>query len=138
MGMRAGVLGVGVDRTLRHLLAGPGGGFPQGLSRGFLIGFVLLMASCLPLGAVREPPTPSPSPDVHSGHYGRDSLRVWQGHADFRRFLYAQVALQLAALAGPFFVLHAQVRLHAGPDFVAGYTATLLFATAFGSLGWGA
>lgn len=134
----AGVLGVGVDRTLRHLLSGPGGGFPQGLSRGFVIGFVLMLASCLPLGWVRELPTPLPPPDTHSGHYGRDSVRVWRGHGDFRRFLYAQVALQLAALAGPFFVLHAQARLHAGLGTVAGYTATMLFATAFGSLGWGA
>ncbi len=134
----AGLLGLGVDRVLRHLLSGPGAGFPLGYSHGFLLGFILLMASCLPLGIVREPHGLPPPRDTHSGHYGRDCLNIWRGQPGFRRFLRAQIALQLAAVALPFFVLYAAQRLHAGPLAVAGYTATLIFAGSFGSLGWGA
>jgi len=134
----AGLLGLGVDRVLRHLLSGPGAGFPHGYSRGFLLGFVILVASVLPLGIVREPRGLPPPTDTHSGHYGRDCLQIWRGQPGFRRFLRAQIALQLAAVALPFFVLYASQSLHAGAGAVAGYTATLILAGAFGSLAWGA
>jgi len=135
----AGVLGLGMDGLLRRLLSGPDGGFPHGYAVGFFIGFVLMTVSVLPLGIVREPASrPRPGGDPHTGHYGRDSLRVWRTDADFRRFLYGQVALTLAALATPFYVLYAQHHLHAKTDAVAGYTATLVLAASFGSLGWGA
>jgi len=134
----AGLLGIGVDHVLRHLLSGPGAGFPDGYSRGFLLGFVILVASVLPLGIVREPRGLPPPTDTHSGHYGRDCLKIWREQPGFRRFLRAQIALQLAALALPFFVLYASQSLHAGISAVAGYTATLILAGSFGSLGWGA
>lgn len=134
----AGVLGIGVDAALRRLLSGPDGGFARGYADCFALGFVILMASCLPLGMVREPVEAPHAPPGGDGHYGRASLRVWREHHDFRRFLYAQMLLQLAAMALPFFVLHATHRLHAGTGAVAGYTATLILASSFGSLGWGA
>ena len=134
----AGLLGIGIDRVLRHLLSGPGAGFPLGYSRGFALGFVLLVVSVLPLGIVREPRGLPPPAGTHSGHWGRDCLRLWRGQAGLRRFLRAQIALQLAAVALPFFVLYASQSLHAGTGSVAGYTATLILAGSFGSLGWGA
>ncbi len=134
----AGLLGLGVDRVLRHLLSGPDAGFPDGYSRGFLLGFAILLVSVLPLGIVREPRGLPPPADTHSGHYGRDCLQIWRGQPGFRRFLRAQIALQLAAVALPFFVLYAAQSLHAGAGAVAGYTATLILAGSFGSLGWGA
>lgn len=133
------LLGLGVDGLLRHLLSGPNGGFPDGFSRGFALGFGLLLVSVLPLGFVREPITAAiADDDPHSGHYGRDSWRVWRTHAAFRRFLYGQIAWTLASLAMPFFVLHAQKNLGAGTNAVAGYTATLVLASSLGSLAWGA
>lgn len=138
----AGLLGLGVERLLRHFLSGPDGGFPGGYGRAFYVAFALMTVSVLPLGAVREPIRP-PAPnsggeeDPHSGHYRRDSARVWRADAGFRRFLRAQIAGTLAALATPFFVLDATRRLHGG-NCVAGYTATLVLAGAFGGLGWGA
>ena len=135
----AGVLGLGMDGLLRRLLSGPDGGFPQGYAVGFGIGFVLMTVSVLPLGIVREPASkPRPDGDPHTGHYVQDSLRIWRTDTDFRRFLYGQIALTLAALAAPFYVLYAQHHLHAQTDAVAGYTATLVLAASFGSLGWGA
>lgn len=135
----AGVLGFGMDGLLRRLLSGPSGGFPHGYALGFLIGFVILTVSCLPLGFVREPlREPSRDDDPHSGHYGRDCRLVWQTNHSFRRFLYGQIALMLASLAVPFYVLHAQRHLHAGAGSVAGYTASLVLASAFGGLLWGA
>ena len=135
----AGVLGLGMDSLLRHLLSGSAGGFPNGYAFGFLIGFVLLTASCLPLGFVREPfVTPRAGDDPHTGHYGRDAWYVWRSNRSFRRFLYGQIALTLAALAVPFYVLYAQHHLHAGGGSVAGYTASLVLVTAFGSLALGA
>ena len=80
---------------------------------------------------------PPAADDPHSGHYGRDSVRVWRTNAGFRRFLYAQIVGTLAALATPFFVLDAARRLDGG-GLVPGYTATLVLAAAFGGLGWGA
>lgn len=135
----AGVLGLGLDRVLSQLLSGPGGGFPLGYSRAFLIGFVILLVSYMPLGIVREPPTLARgADDPHTGHYGRDSVFVWRTNHGFRRFLYGQVVFSCATLATPFFVLDAGRRLHAGPAALAGYTATLVLAASFGSLGWGA
>ena len=131
-----GTLGIGVDVLLRHLLSGPGAGLPHGYADGFAIGFVLLILSCLPLGFVREPVHAPPVSDDNE-HPLREALRVWHTHHDFRRFLYAQMLLQLSAMAMPFFVLHAAQRLHAGPGAVAGYTATLILAASFGSLVWG-
>lgn len=135
----AGVLGFGMDGLLRRLLSGPAGGFPHGYALGFLIGFVILIISCLPLGFVKEPLREPPrEDDPHSGHYGRDSRRIWRINSHFRRFLYGQIALTLASLAVPFYVLYAQHHLHAGTGSVAGYTAALVLATAFGGLLWGA
>ena len=135
----AGLFGLGLDRVLSHLLSGPGGGFPLGYSRAFLIGFLILLVSFMPLGVVREPPTaPRPPDDPHTGHYGRDSLFVWRTNPAFRRFLCAQAVFYGATLATPFFVLDAGRRLHAGTGALAGYTATLVLAGSFGSLGWGA
>lgn len=135
----AGVLGFGVERGLHVLLGGPNGGFPDGFAWCFLIGFVILTVSVLPLGFVREPfGTSSEAADSHSGHYGRDSLRVWRTNHDFRRFLYAQIVFMLAALATPFYILYAQKSLHADAASVARDTALLVLAATFGSLGWGA
>jgi len=135
----AGLLGLGMGGLLDRLLSGPDGGFPHGYAIGFLIGFVLMTVSVLPLGIVREPSSqPRAADDPHTGHYGRDSLRVWRMDTAFRHFLYSQIALTLAALAAPFYVLYAENRLHAGSVSVAGYTASLVLAASFGSLGWGA
>ncbi len=135
----AGVLGLGMDGLLRRLLSGPDGGFPNGYAWGFLIGFLLMTISVLPLGVVREPAgQPRTGDDPHTGHYGRDSLRVWRTDTDFRRFLYGQIALTLAALTTPFYVRYAEHHLHAGADPVAGYAATVVIVASFGSLGWGA
>jgi len=134
----AGVLSLGMGGLLSRLLSGPDGGFPQGYAVGFLIGFVLMTVSVLPLGIVREPAgQPRAADDPHTGHYGRDSLRVWRTDTGFRRFLYGQIALTLAALATPFYVLYAQQRLH-GSASVPGYTTALVLVASFGSLGWGA
>lgn len=135
----AGVLGIGMDGLLRHLLAGPNGGFPEGYSTCFLVAFLILVVSVLPLGFVREPlglPTPADNP--HTGHYGRDSLRVWKTDTHFRRFLLGQIAWTLSGLAVPFYILYAERHLHAGPAAVAGFTATLVLAGSFGGLVWGA
>lgn len=135
----AGLFGLGLDRVLSHLLSGPQGGFPLGYSRAFLIGFLILLVSFMPLGIVREPPTVARNADdPHTGHYGRDSVFVWRTNHGFRRFLIAQAVFFSATLAMPFFVLDAGRRLHAGPGALAGYTATLVLVASFGSLGWGA
>jgi MFS family permease len=135
----AGVLGIGLDRVLNRILSGPDGGFPNGYALCFWIGFALMAISFLPLGIIREPSAPPAAPDdPHTGHYGRDSRRVWRENHGFRRFLYGQIMFFLATLATPFFVLEAGRRLHAGVGAVAGYTATLILVGSFGGLGWGA
>ncbi len=131
-----GLLGLGMERLLRGLLSGPRGGFPGGYGHAFLLGFLLMTVSVLPLGTVREPEGAG-TEDAQAAHPWHGSLRVWRGSPGFRRFLRAQVAVAAAGLATPFFVLDAARRLHAG-GAVAGFTATLLLAAAFGGLGWGA
>ena len=134
----AGVLGLGMGGLLDRLLSGPDGGFPHGYAVGFGIGFVLMTVSVLPLGIIREPVgQPRGAGDPHTSHYGRDSLRVLRTDAGFRRFLYGQIALTLAALATPFYVLYADKHLHATAS-VPGYTEALVLVASFGSLGWGA
>ncbi len=103
-----------------------------------MIGFLLMTVSVLPFAVIREPVgQPRSEDDPHTGHYGRDSRRVWRTNDGFRRFLYGQVVLTLSMLAVPFYVLYAQRHLRAGTDAVAGYTATLVLVASFGGLGWG-
>lgn len=134
----AGVLGIGMDSLLRHLLSGKNGGFPEGYSACFLLGFLIMTVSCLPLGLLREPAGLPPQEALPIGHFLPDSQRVWRTDHPFRRFLCGQIALTLAGLAVPFYVLYAGRHLQAGADFVAGYTATLVLVGAFGGLAWGA
>ena len=135
----SGLLSLALAPVMEHLLSGPGGGFPTGYAHGFLLGAVILLVSFFPLGLVREPPgLPRGEDDPHTGHYGRDSMRVWRTQTPFRRFLYGQIALTLSSLAVPFYVLDARARLGAGSEAVAGYTALLVLAGSFGGLGVGA
>jgi MFS family permease len=98
---------------------------------------VILIVSVMPLGWVREPSI-EPEEKTDPGNLLRESARVWRENAGFRRFLYGQIALVAASLASPFFILAAISRGHATPAAVAGYTAALGFAGAFGGLLWGA
>jgi len=134
----AGVLGIGMDRLLRHLLSGSNGGFPDGYSACFLVGFLIMTFSCLPLGLLREPAGLPPKDTSPIGHFVPESLQVWRTDSPFRRFLYGQIALTLAGLAVPFYVLYAGRHLQAGANSVAGYTATLVLVGSFGGLAWGA
>lgn len=139
----AGLLGFGTEWLLRRqVLGGPNGGFPDGFARGFLLSFLILTLSVLPLGLVREPavvPAAEPSsPNGQGGRLWRDARNVWRANAGFRHFLIAQVVFTLATVATPFFVLYARRHLAAGAGDVAAYTAALIFAAAFGNLGWGA
>lgn len=135
----AGLLSLGMAPLMDRLLSGPDGGFPDGYAHGFLLGAGIMLVSFFPLGLVREPPgLPREADDPHTGHYGRDSLRVWRTQTQFRRFLYGQIALTLSSLAVPFYVLDARARLGAGSEAVAGYTALLVLIGSFGGLGIGA
>jgi MFS family permease len=137
----AGLLAIGTEWILRHVVfAGPDGGFPEGYGRGFLIGFIVLTVSVLPLGWLREPISTPPEPTE-----GRRPLldipalrALWRGDAALRRFLRASALAALTGMAAPFFVVYAAERLHASPNDIAIYTATTVFAGAFGSLFWGA
>ena len=108
----------------------------------------MLTVSVLPLGVVRATPIgapPAPIMGEQSIHVWLPIIRagigasetIWRANPGFRRFLYAQIAGTLAAMATPFFVLDAMRRLHGGGS-VPGYTATLVLAAAFGGLAWGA
>ncbi|BDI28753.1 hypothetical protein CCAX7_008040 [Capsulimonas corticalis] len=133
-----GVLSVGVERLLSHLLSGPSGGFPEGYSQGFLIGFLILTFTVLPLGFLREPDSPVVvDKDAHPP-FARELTRVLRGNRSFRNFLYAQTAFQLAAGVTPFYILYAQRDIGANTTAVAAFTGVMVCVTAFGGLGWGA
>ena len=139
----SGLLGFGTEWLLRNrVLGGPDGGFPDGFARGFLLSFLILTVSVLPLGMVREPaavvPPVAAGRRPGGGRLWRDARAVWRANAGFRRFLIAQIVFTFAAVALPFFVLYARRRLGAGAGDVSAYTAALIFAAAFGNLGWGA
>lgn len=135
----AGILGIGVDKTLHKLLSGAGGGFPGGYAEAFTIGFVIMTVSVLPLGFVREGVSPARTEgDAHSGHYWRDSKTVLRSSPGFKGFLVSQVPFNLVGLATPFFVLYATRKLGALPESLAVYTAVLVLASSFGSVVWGA
>jgi MFS family permease len=136
----AGFLSIGIERLMSAQLGGPGGGFPNGFSRCFLVGCVLLFVSVLPLGALREPSFEPKRVDPSEAkiHFGRQLLAVWRSNRGFRRFLYGYAALQLSTLAAPFYILHAAKHLMAGPTALAGFTGTMVFGSTVGGLLWGA
>jgi MFS family permease len=134
-GAVAGVLCLWVGPVVNRLFSGASGGFPRGYSHGFLIGFVVLTVSILGFTVIREPPRePVDEPDHH---VLREAVGVFRSNRDFRRFLYGQIALQLANLAAPFYILAATTPAAPGAQAmagVAGYAVILPFAGAFGSL----
>ncbi|MEO7716576.1 MAG: MFS transporter [Capsulimonas sp.] len=133
-----GVLSIGVERLLSHLLSGPNGGFPGGYSKGFLIGFLILTFTVLPLGLLREPDSPVVVDKSAHPPFAGELKRVLQGNHSFRQYLYAQTAFQLAAGVTPFYILYAQRDIGANTAAIAAFTGVMICVTAFGGLGWGA
>lgn len=138
----AGLLGIGTEWLLRHVvLSGPRDGFPNGFANGFLIGFLILTASVLPLGIVREPVARPEDADEDAvpPTLNLSVLRaLWRTDHPFRRFLRSQIVFVLLGMVAPFFVVYAKESLGASGPTIAGYTAATIFASAFGSLVWGA
>lgn len=133
-----GVLSIGVERVMSSQFGGANGGFPGGFSRCFLIGFLILIVSVQPLGALREPSFEPPPVEGKPEPYLRRMLALWRGNRGFRRFLYGYIALQLSTVSAPFYILHAARHLMAGPSALAGFTGTMVFVTSVGGLFWGA
>ncbi|MGO8672541.1 MAG: MFS transporter [Capsulimonadaceae bacterium] len=135
----SGLLSLGVDAAMRHLLGGRNGGLPMGYSLCFWIGFTILIFTVLPLGALHEPRI-EPHPTTEGGvpDLVRRMAGIWRANASFRRFLCSSIACQLATLAGPFYILYAAKHIGAGASEIAGFTATTVFVGAVGGLAWGA
>ncbi len=138
----SGLLGIGTEAVLRRMvLGGPDGGFPGGYARGFWLGFVLMTVSMMAFLWVREPSghgTDS-SAAVPAGIVGlRDLGRYWRSDRGMRVLVVGQGLFLLSGMATPFLVLHAERSLGAGSGHVSLYTASSVFAGAFGSLvaGW--
>ncbi|HEX5324647.1 MAG TPA: MFS transporter [Capsulimonadaceae bacterium] len=137
-GLGAGLLGFSIDPITHHFLHGQSGGFPSGFAACFMVGFVILLFSVLPLGIVREPVGHADDEDPHAGHYKQDGLKVWRADPNLRRFLWSQVASALRTAALPFFMLACVRQFHPGSGAVAAYTMISVVAGALGAPLWGA
>jgi len=103
----------------------------------FLIGFVVLFVSVLPLGFVDEPHEETPATRRPVSSYLREIPEILRSNRPFASYVALQATIQLAVSATPFITGYAVLKLGATEGSVGLFTATLMAATAAGSLLFG-
>jgi MFS family permease len=105
-----------------------------GFSWLFLIGFLILLVSVLPLGFVDERPSPTRTTRKPTLEYLRELPSLLHTNHQFARYVLFQSLMQLAYSAPPFITAYAVLKLGVTAESVGFSTAILMGATAIGSL----
>lgn len=133
----SGVLGVGGAAACAWLLAT----YPPRIafSLCFLIGFVVLAITVVPLGFVREPPGRVEEAQPF-GAYLRGAAGVLSSDRDFARFLVSQALLSVAITASAFYTVHAMDRFNIPKQQsseIGAFNMALILAAVVGGILWG-
>jgi MFS family permease len=106
----------------------------------FLLGFLVLLVTVLPLGFVREPRSPVPAEHEPFSDYLRGSLKLLRDDPQYARFLASQVLLSLSGIASSFYTVHAMDRFRISGERGAEiglFTMALMLSTVVGGFLWG-
>lgn len=104
-----------------------------GFSHIFIIGFVILLVSVLPLGWTDEPPSEVSRTRKANLDYLRELPRLLRENRQFARYVAFQAAIQLPISAVPFITAYAVLKLHVTTSTIGLFTGILMGATAIGS-----
>ena len=136
IGNSAGALLAVVGAYVTTLLLERTSGIPA-FSPIFVIGFVILLASVIPLGFVDEPPSEVGNVRKPTLTYLREIFPLLRANRSFARYVLFQVSLQLAYSAPPFITAYAVLHLGVTTSTIGIFTAVLMGANALGSLLFG-
>jgi MFS family permease len=126
-GAVAGVLGIGAALVARWLLASYG--MPTGFALCFLAAFLVLTASVLPLGFMREHPVDHRREPTPWLKYIRRTGAILRRDRQFALFLASQVVMAVSSMALAFYTVHAMHRFRVGSAEVGTYTVVLQATT---------
>ena len=110
--------------------------FPLNFSLCFLIGFVVLTVTVVPLGFVDEPPSPAQARKSWL-RYIRGAGRIFRSDLNFRRFVQSQVFVSAFEAVLGFFTAYALDEMGATAGDVAGFTGVLMAGRMIGDPFWG-
>jgi len=131
------LLALGSSWLIGYLLAEPGGmGFPRNFAAIFLLAFVWLTVSMVSWGFVSEP---AETVDTHVSPWTeqvRRGIRLLQEQAPYRAFVLSRLALMLAQLAAPFYIVYAKTVLGVPAQMVGVYLAARTAASILSNLIW--
>ncbi|MBI3944827.1 MAG: MFS transporter [Armatimonadetes bacterium] len=132
-GALGGAFAVAGARLAEHLLKD--GGMPYGFVWCFAVGSVVLVATVVPLGFVREPDGEPLAEPPHAGP--RQITILLRADPAFGRFVASHICYALAGAAPAFYTVYALEHLGATPTDVARFTAVLTGVTVLAYPLWG-
>ena len=112
-------------------------GMPTGFTLCFLIGFVIMAVTVVPLGWIREPEALETPHHPGFRAYLSETRSLIKGHPEFRRLILADMLFALTSVAAAFYTVYAVNRYQAGAIAVGHFTTTLLAASVVGGFIWG-
>jgi len=132
-----GLLGLAGGVIVRSVLDDPAFPFPRGHALLFLMYCVSVGVGMGGLIAVREPAGATSAGSVTIKQQMRRAGLLLQSDSVYRRYMAAQVSLQMSNLAQPFLVVYAKEYLGAPEGMVGIYVTTRVAAFLLANLFWG-
>ncbi len=103
----------------------------------FLLAFVTCLISYVGFILNREPPSPIVKESVSSGAYFRQLPSVLRRDANYTRFLISRSVIQLATMAGAFYIIFGTEHFHIEATGIVTYTVITVSSVAVMNLLWG-
>ncbi|MBW3623417.1 MAG: MFS transporter [Armatimonadetes bacterium] len=135
-GAVAALIAMGGAELAAWLLKGYG--TRVGFTLCFLIGFVVLAVTVVPLGWIREPKALDSPHHPNFRAYLSETKGILRRHPGYLRLIVADWLFAFAGTAAAFYTVYAMSRFGAGPLAVGRFTMTLLAAGVIGGFVWGA
>ena len=110
--------------------------FPINFSLCFLLGFIILTITVLPLGFIDEPPSP-PSQPKRLRRYFWDAISILKEDWNFRYYIYSQIFLSAFGVVLGFLTAYTIDKMIATESDVPVFTAALMIGRTMGQPFWG-
>lgn len=112
------------------------GGFPNGYTVCFAVGFIVLTLTYIPLAFVDEPPDVHARPKATTKEYARELWTVLREHRDFRHFIISGWFYSFG-LSGTALYLTYAIRVLGAPSGESGWFTVLIAVGSSSSVLWG-
>ena len=110
--------------------------FPINFSLCFLVGFIILTITVLPLGFIDEPPS-SPSQPKRLRQYVRDAIVILKEDYNFRYYIYSQIFLSAFGVVLGFLTAYTIDKMIATESDAPAFTAAMMIGKTIGQPFWG-